>query len=232
MGGTRQGYPSTLWTAILGARDREAKDFRDNLDRLIRAYWKPVYWTLRTRWRRSNDQAKDLTQAFFLSFMEKDRLADVSPEKGRFRAFLRVVLDNFMRNELEAARALKRGGGARIVPIDAGDDELPLEADTLRPEEVFDRAWATHLFREAVAELEGGIDKAAFQAFRRHELDRDPPPYPKLAQELDVSVHEVESLLKKSRTALARILRARVRDTLSDDASVEDELRTLQSALG
>ncbi len=231
IGGRNAAFPSTMWTQVLGAKDRSAGDFRDRLDALIRLYWKPVYWTLRTRWNRANEEAKDLTQSFFASFLEKDRLANVGPEKGRFRTFLRVVLDNFMRNELEAAKAIKRGGAADIVSISATDEELPVVADQLKPDEIFDRAWATHLFKETLGELRAHYKNAGkeivFTVFERHTLDRTPPAYPVLAKELGIATHEVENHLKHAKATFAKLLRARVRETLSDDANLEDELRAL-----
>jgi RNA polymerase sigma-70 factor (ECF subfamily) len=234
IGGPGAAFPSTLWTEILEARNRDATGFRERLDALVRRYWKPVYWTLRTRWNRSNEEAKDLTQSFFASFLEKDRLSNVGPEKGRFRTFLRVVLDNFMRNELEAAAALKRGGGAAPLPLDALE-EMPVQSPAPRPEEAFDRAWAVHVFREAMRDVEAEHRRAGrerqFRVFERHSLDREPPTYAALAAEFGFTVHEVENALKQSRAALAKALRARVRETLADDASVEDELRVLGEAL-
>ncbi len=231
MGGSNAAFPSTMWTQVLAARDRAAGDFREKLDAVIRLYWKPVYWTLRTRWKRSNDEAKDLTQAFFASFLEKDRLANVGPEKGRFRTFLRVVLDNFMRNELEAANAVKRGGRAEIVSISAGDEDVPIPADQLRPDEIFDRAWAAHVFRATVDELRDHYRAAGrevtFTIFDRYALGRTPPPYPELAKEFGIGVHEVENHLKHAKNTFAKLLRARVRETLADDASLEEELRAL-----
>src|SRR5947207_15794780 len=119
---TREGlkpFPETLWSAVIGAQDRAAFDHRARVDRLVRLYWKPVYWALRLRWKRQHEDAKDLTQTFFAHLLEKDALAGVGPDKGKFRSWLRVVLDNFMRNELEAAKAQKRGGGLKALSLDA-----------------------------------------------------------------------------------------------------------------
>ena len=64
--------------------------------------------------------AQDLTQGFFLRAFEKDFFAAYDPAKGRFRTFLRACLDRHLANEHDAARALKRGGGADHVPLAAG----------------------------------------------------------------------------------------------------------------
>ncbi|NUN49118.1 MAG: sigma-70 family RNA polymerase sigma factor [Candidatus Brocadiae bacterium] len=230
-------FPATLWTAVLAARDRDGADWRRAMDRLITAYWKPVYWVVRSRWSRPHDEAADLTQGFFLHLLEKkDALAAVAPGRGNFRTWLRTVLDNFMRNEHEAARAQKRGGGRTHVPIDAAEDAPPLPAAGLTPEQAFDRAWALHVFHAAVADLRAryradGRD-AAFRWFERHELDPDAPSCARIAEEAGVKPHEVENALKGARAAFASVLRERVRETVGEDGSVEEELRALRASLG
>lgn len=231
-----QPYPSTLWSAILGAQDRTTPDHRARLDRLVLLYWKPVYWSLRSRWRRQHADALDLTQTFFAHLIEKDALASVGPDKGRFRAWLRVVLDNFMRNELEAAKAQKRGGGARPISIDGEDDAPPVPDDGLTPDQAFDRAWAIHVFRQAVDDLRASMRAqgrdAALGWFERHELDAAPPSCAQLAAEAGRKPHEVENALKAARTEFARLLRARVAETVADPSRIEEELRALADAMG
>jgi RNA polymerase sigma-70 factor (ECF subfamily) len=235
IGGPSPSFPPTLWTAIFEARRHSALDYRQRLDELIRAYWKPIYWTLRSRWRQPNEDAKDLTQAFFASFLEKDKLAHVDPAKGRFRAFLRVTLDNFMRNELEAAKAQKRGGGRTVLSLDAVDEAPPVASEDLPPDEMFDRAWAVHVFGETVKDLkafyEGSGRADWFQVFERHQLDREPPSAAKLAEELGVKTYEIENRLKHARAEFAKRLRARVKETIGTEGDIEDELRALAKAM-
>ncbi|MBI2919744.1 MAG: sigma-70 family RNA polymerase sigma factor [Planctomycetes bacterium] len=230
-----ESFPPTLWTTILAARDRQSPEYRDRMNRLISRYWKPAYWVLRSRWNRPHEDARDLTQAFFAGLLERDWLATVQPDKGRFRSWLRVVLDNFMRNELEAAQALKRGGGARTLSLDAVDPDPPVEAAGLSPEQVFDRAWAIHVFHETVEDLRDLYRREGraewIPVFERHELDRDPPSAAQLAQEMGKKQHEVENALKAARVAFAKLLRARVKETIGEGASVEEELKALAEAL-
>lgn len=39
------------------------------------------------------------------------------PQRGRFRTFLLSALSHFLANEWDKARALKRGGGAQVLPL-------------------------------------------------------------------------------------------------------------------
>lgn len=235
LGGPSEAFPTTTWTRVLGAKKPDSSDRRADLDLLIRLYWKPVYWYVRRRWGKSNDDSKDLTQAFFTTFLEKDRLANVGPERGRFRTYLRVVLENFLRNAEEAARAAKRGGGARICPLQPGDEEVPFAAGTLAPDQLFDKAWAFHVFREASEQLAANFRasgrETAWRLFERRDLADTPPTYEELARELGLTVHEVEHQLKQARASFAAILRERVRETLADGAELEDELRHLVDAI-
>jgi len=45
------------------------------------------------------EAARDLTQGFFAELLDKDFLADVTPEKGRFRVFLLASLRHFLSHE-------------------------------------------------------------------------------------------------------------------------------------
>lgn len=48
------------------------------LRRLVEGYWKPAYEYLRIKWRADNEEARDLSQAFFARALEKPRL----PSRG------------------------------------------------------------------------------------------------------------------------------------------------------
>ncbi len=56
----------------------------------------------------AGDDAEDLWQAFFLKFLEKERLAEYATEKGRFRSFLMTCLRNHLRDHYRGERAAKR----------------------------------------------------------------------------------------------------------------------------
>ncbi len=59
-------FPATRWSLIVAARSAQPEERRRALEVLIAAYWKPVYKYIRLRWEKDNEEAKDLTQDFFL----------------------------------------------------------------------------------------------------------------------------------------------------------------------
>jgi RNA polymerase sigma-70 factor (ECF subfamily) len=231
MGGGDRTFPETAWSVVLAVR-RQGSDFRDSLERLVVCYWKPVYWVLRRYRGCTNEEAKDLTQEFFALFLEKNLLAGVGPERGRFRTYVQVVLKNFAAKRARAARARKRSGGP-LVSVDPGI--CPIE-DVVSPEEFLDRAWAREVFDQTVAELEKryralGRD-AYFTVFARRELDPDPPSYAELGSQLGLRDDQVDNYLRHARGSFRKILRERVRETVSSERDLQDELNHLAAALG
>jgi len=61
IGGPGGRFPTTRGSAIQGVSSPDASERRRSFDTLVAAYWKPVYKYVRIRWRRSNEDAKDLT---------------------------------------------------------------------------------------------------------------------------------------------------------------------------
>ncbi len=226
IGGDQRQFLTTSWTLVLNARQP------DQLNRLISLYWKPVYWTLRLRWNRSPEDAKDLTQEFFTVFLEKDYVAQADRERGKFRTFVRAALDNFMKNAVRDAGRLKRGGGAAAVRIHLDEQPLELAASSPSPDRVFDRAWAESLMNDVVREVRdeyvrSGRERYA-QVFERHDLcDGDSPTYEETARALSIGVDDVHNYLKHARKALREKLRRRILDTLSDPDQVDAELRDI-----
>lgn len=148
-------FPPTAWT-LLGQAAAGGAGRARALDDLARRYWTPVYVYLRRTGRRAED-ARDQAQSFFLHLLEGDLLARPDPALGRFRCWLRAVLEHFLANEARRAGAAKRGGGRAALALDADVEagESAVRAGReLTPEEAFQRAWACGVLDRALARLE------------------------------------------------------------------------------
>ncbi|MCW8128816.1 MAG: sigma-70 family RNA polymerase sigma factor [Planctomycetota bacterium] len=235
--GGKGAFPSTRWTVVLRAKGggEGEGDRREALGALIEAYWRPLYFYLRGT-RLTVEDAKDLTQAFFAALLEKDFLKVVDREKGKFRTFLLVAIKHFVSNERDKARAQKRGGGRKHLPLDFDDAErnFSREPATLEtPEKLFLRKWAQDLSALALALLEADFAERGkgklFQALRPHLAGGK--DYEALAEELGMSVANLKVTVHRARQRYAEVLRQAVRDTVRSDADVDDELRELLDAL-
>jgi len=81
------GFATTHWSVVFTARDGDTTKALAALERLCRAYWRPVYAIIRRDGCRPAD-AQDLTQEFFHRFIEKEWIDRLEHQRGRFRSFL------------------------------------------------------------------------------------------------------------------------------------------------
>jgi len=128
IGGHSDKFPATRWSAIVAARSDDFDERKRGFETIIATYWKPIYKYTRARWGKANEDAKDLTQEFFVRLMEKGFLDAYDPAKARLRTFLRTCVDGFVANQEKAARRIKRGGDVVIFSLDfdAAESELGL----------------------------------------------------------------------------------------------------------
>src|SRR5881396_1870083 len=89
---------TTHWSVVLAAGRRDTTRATAALEKLCQTYWFPLYAYVRRRGH-SPEDARDLTQSFFASLLEKKYLERADRERGRFRTFLLSSLENFLNNE-------------------------------------------------------------------------------------------------------------------------------------
>lgn len=231
--GGRQ-FPSTCWTLFLG--NPGDPNGRAALERLAQDYWAPVYAYIRSRWTKSNEDAKDLTQAFFLWMLETEFVSRADPSRGRFRAFLKVALDHFLMKDARDRAALKRGGGNAIVRIDLEEAAALLPKDeTESPARAMDLAWRNMLLSRAAEALEKslrGDDKAVyFEIFRAfHWADDQRPSYRDLAARHGVTETDVSNHLMEAKRRFRAILTGLVAETVQSEGDLREELESLFGA--
>src|SRR4051812_30697362 len=88
-------FPSTHWSLIAAAGRSSSQGTQAALADLCQRYWYPVYAFIRRRGKNADD-ARDLTQSFFVALLEKDFVAAADPERGRFRSFLLTAVSRHM----------------------------------------------------------------------------------------------------------------------------------------
>jgi len=224
---------------VLKARSADEAESRDALATLCQAYWTPVFSYIRHR---GNDveTARDLTQGFFAALLERRGIDEARRERGRFRSFLLASTKNFLSDEQDRQKALKRGGGQAPISIDAAAWESLQDAHepatNLTPETIFEQRWALALLDRAKQDLESEMERSGsgerFHALRAHLLSDSDPPYRRLAQDLGMTESAVRVALHRMRQRFGAKLREHVSQTVDDPAKTEDELRYLIDALG
>ena len=229
---------TTQWTQVLAARDGTATEARDALQSLCLTYWQPLYAFLR-RLGCDPEEAADLTQGYFAELMEKDFLASVDADKGRFRSFLFSSLRNFLYHHRDRAKALKRGGGAAHLSLDFDSAEraYTLEpADDRTPEDVFEHRWAMTVISRGASRLRREWEAAGkadqFEHLRGYLTEvNSGPTYREVGEVLGMSEGAVRVAIHRMRKRFGECLRAELAETVADPVEIDEELRHLLSVV-
>jgi RNA polymerase sigma factor (sigma-70 family) len=234
------GFHTTCWTVVMQAAESEAQGGQSALAELCRLYWYPLYIFARRRGH-SPEDAKDLTQGFFLHVIEHRAFTGVDRLKGKFRSFLLASFQNHLSDVADRARRLKRGGDKEFVQLDAEDAEEryrlePIEF--LTAEKIFDARWAMTVMDEAMKRLRQEYATArktstfeSLKVFLDPNNSKAPPSYDEVAHRLQVSVGALKTLIHRLRKRYAALLREEVGRTVSDPSEVDEEIHALCEAL-
>jgi DNA-directed RNA polymerase specialized sigma24 family protein len=233
-------FQTTHWTLVLRAAQNEStKSAQHALSVFCESYWPPLYAFLRHRGYASAD-AQDLTQAFFAHLLEKNTLAHADQAKGRLRTFLLGSLQNFLINEHDRARALKRGGGHEILSFDqhlAEAEAAMLATAHLNDVRCYDLTWASNVVRRSwqhLHEVYGAQGKAKLLNELKPFIAggvTTPPNQEDLAARLGVPIATFRTWLSRLRQQYRDSLRSEVAGTVSDPVDVDEELHYLYRIL-
>lgn len=223
---------------MLAAGDSRSTLAAGALEELCRTYWYPLYAFLR-RQGNSPENAQDLVQGFLAHLLRNERLAQVAPEKGRFRSFLLASLKNVARDQADKANALKRGGGEETVSFDAAtaEERFALEPSDLNdPARVFERRWAMTLLERTLTRLEqentAGPRRAKFEGLRSFLLgDPTDQTYAEIGRQLGLSEGAVKVAVLRLRQRYRELFRDEIANTVASEAEIEDELRHVFTVL-
>jgi DNA-directed RNA polymerase specialized sigma24 family protein len=234
-------FDTTDWGLIEVAQGGDPVPARQALADLCSTYWYPLYAYIRRRGLPA-DRAQDLTQGFFASLLGHDFLKTVGPEKGKFRTFLLVACQNYLANQRNRDRAIKRGGGKPLLSIDLPDAEGRYAREpshSLTAERLFERRWALTLLGCVLDRLGGEMNRSGkgplFERLRPALLgDGAEAPYAEVAAELGFTTDAVKMAALRLRRRYRELVREEVARTVDGDGDGEfdDEIRDLFAALG
>ncbi|HLH56138.1 MAG TPA: sigma-70 family RNA polymerase sigma factor [Verrucomicrobiae bacterium] len=234
-GATR--FSITRWSVVLRASRPGTAEAAEALEILCRTYWYPVYAYVRSR-RYGPEDAQDLVQEFFARLLEKNWLAGIEPDTGRFRCFLLTAVKRFLLNEYDRRTTLKRGGDRIIVSIDDQTEgrycQEPATHET--PEEIFERRWALAVLDQALGSLRSQLIAAGkvkeFELLGRFlSREAEPGEYAQIGSELGLSGSAVAVSVHRLRQRYREVLRECVANTMAEPLQVDEELRQLIAAL-
>ena len=178
--------------------------------------------------------ADDLTQMFFLHFIESDCLEILDRKRGQLRNWFITTVQRFVWDEMrKGKRKNATSPFCRLERMPTSEIILP-DKPNPTPEEEFNRRWARELFEDAVTAFRRHCgDKGKqhyFRVFERHVLlggKAGPPSYEETASELNITVKDVSNYLVRAKKRFQALLRDLIRATVAKDDDVDVELREL-----
>jgi RNA polymerase sigma-70 factor (ECF subfamily) len=229
-------FETTRWSLVLAAAGNDSQAAHEALSSLCQTYWYPLYAYLRRRGLDPED-ARDLTQGFLASLIERQDFEGLRQDRGRFRAFLLASLKHYLSNWSARERMQKRGGGWQKVPLDTAEGVYvaePAVHDT--PETLFERRWALTVVDGLLADLRARWTAqgraSEFDELKACLLGQAPAGgYAAAAARLGTSEGAVKTAVHRLRRRFQTLLRQRVAETVADERDVDDEIRHLIRAL-
>jgi RNA polymerase sigma factor (sigma-70 family) len=209
---------------------------------LCQDYWYPLYAFAR-RQGRSQEDAEDLTQGFFIHALERDVFSLADRNLGNLRTFLLKIFQRYMGDVRDRERAQKRGGGREHLSLDLEGGENLYAADLATgesPELLYDRTWAQALLRAAQAALATSEQEAGrgkqfeiLQSFLTPDSVAE-QGYDAVASAAGMNPEAVRQAVSRLRKKFRKCLREAIAATLHepDEARIDEELTALRVALG
>jgi RNA polymerase sigma-70 factor (ECF subfamily) len=223
---------------VLMAGQEASPESAAALEKLCRAYWQPICaFARRKGW--NEEDAKDLTQQFFVRLLQRKDFSGLDPGKGKFRTFLLAAFSHFLANEYDRANALKRRGGQTAISL----DQFPAEqldgisaGDEFSPARIYDLHWARTVLATALRQLKeemSSVGKAGqFDELRLFlTTNAGAGDYAVAAGKLHVEASSVPVLVHRLRQRYRELVREEVAQTVSSPTELEEEMRHLFAVL-
>jgi RNA polymerase sigma-70 factor (ECF subfamily) len=237
------GYPAgrfatTRWSMVVSAGQTGTSRSRESLAQLCELYWRPVYAYVRKRGE-SPEEARDLTQEFFTTLLEKNYVASADPSRGRFRSFLLASVQHFLLNAWDRKHAQKRGGWVRHESLDVDPEEsfIHFEPSTHEtPERIFEHRWAVALVERVIEGLRAEQARAGKAETFEVLLplmcsERQEHSYEEMSASTGSTPGAMRVAVHRLRRRFRALLVAEIAGTVSDPSQVDDELNYLLTVL-
>jgi len=237
-------FPTTDWGLLKNIRGDNPALLSAGLEILAKRYWRPVYCFLKRSGHNDAD-SKDLTQAFFAVWIQKNGFAKADLDKGRFRSFMLTSLKRFVSNVRRADNAQRRKPDKGLVSLDAlmDSEESAFEPQDagLSSERIFDREWAVGVVMRVIRQLEMECQKTDKSVHYDIFLQRiinpvlhgaPEQPLAGLGAKYGITEKQAGNYLLTAKRAYRRLMEDEVRLYAESESDVADEIRDLFRILG
>ena len=235
-----RSFPDTRWSLVVNAGADKRRTLSGALNELVSQYRPVLKSHLVYNMRLDPHRADDLLQGFLATrVLEQDLLQRADRDKGRFRTFLLTSFVNYAKDRLRHDLTAKRAPvGPGAVSLDENVDMVSCEPEAGK---ALNLAWVRHVLDQAIDRM-----RAECEAKNRTDI-RDifqyrilgpildgsrPLPYEEIVAKMGfASPSQASNVLISAKRMFKRILTDIVRDTVSTEREVEQELGELKEIL-
>jgi RNA polymerase sigma-70 factor (ECF subfamily) len=223
-------FPATRWSLVLTAGGEGSPEADAALERLCVSYREPVGHYLRSLGIAAVE-ADDLVQGFFQSLIKRNSFARVSPDRGRFRSYLKAALRYHL---IDQRRRLPPGTPVELDALEPDERESIAAGEDPHPGDALDRAWAEHVLHLAYLRLENRqkseADRSWFEALRLFLSDEPGPgDYARIGEQFGTTANTTAKRVQRLREEFDACVRAELLETVGTPSEVEHEIRALFS---
>ena len=185
---------TTRASLILRVRDSTDRTAWDEFDGIYR----PILKRFAGARGLAEDEAEEVAQQCMTALCEHIREFDYDPAKGKFKAWLRTMVNN---------RILNSFRGRREQPARTQDLERLAENDRT-PDELFDMVWRREHLRHCLTLIRAEVEPTTFDAFVEHVIDERPVEQVCQSRGMTANqVHAIKSrMLKRIRERMIELL--------------------------
>jgi DNA-directed RNA polymerase specialized sigma24 family protein len=237
MGGSLKAFLTTQWSLI---EDIKAGHDRDSvlINFLLQQYWKPVYCYVRRKGY-GNEQAKDLTQDFFLEIvLNRNLVGRAEKARGRFRTFLLHALNEFLKKQRLKEASQKRTPRGKIISLDLAEAPvLPESMVTASAEDSYHYAWLSALLERVLVQVKAECERQGmgthWALFQERVVEptfgnQSPPTLGQLCESYHVEdVKKASNMIVTVKRRFRAVLLQHVRNTVLAQGQASDELEEL-----
>lgn len=161
--------------------------------------YRPILLRYARAWGLNHVDAEDMAQQCLTTITEKIASFEYDPSRGRFRAWLRTMVNNRIQN-MHARH--------REQVADSGDFKRPQERER-SPEEAWDQIWQEEHLKYCLEQIRALVEPKTFEAFRRVAIEQ--APVPEVCEALGMTANQVYV----ARSRLTRQLREMMTEMLA-----------------
>jgi DNA-directed RNA polymerase specialized sigma24 family protein len=204
---------------------------------LLPCYWKMVYDHLRHRGY-DREQAKDLTQGFFLEVViERDLLGQADPARGPIRAFLFVALCRYLINVYKRENSCGRIPQNKLVPLDMIKPSRLAQDTPTSTRALCEYIWLWQTLAVTLEQIQTEYRKkgmlAHWRLFRECVLrpileQTDNPPLKNVCRKYGIDETKASNMIVTVKRRLARRLTQHLRRLTISDEGAKSEIERIR----